>query len=189
MTDSIRQSQWDERYRENSRQEDIRPRDLLLEHPNLLHTPGLALDVAMGLGGNADFLIPHGFSVVGIDLSRVAVAIAKHRQPQLQAVIADLNDFPFPENHFDVICNFYYYNMPLFGRFRQMLKPGGVLFLETLLEGMSRDRPEILPERLAKPGEIRSCFSDMEIRVYREGWQPSRHGGEKCIVSLVAVKS
>ena len=54
---------------------------------------GLALDIAMGLGGNAGLLIERGMQVVGVDISSVAVQRAKERLPSLMAVRADLTQF------------------------------------------------------------------------------------------------
>ena len=55
MTDDA--LKWNERYRSNVEPAFQQPREFLIEQAAHLPTHGLALDVAMGLGGNAGFLI------------------------------------------------------------------------------------------------------------------------------------
>ena len=91
LTDAQR---WNQRYLEDERfQKTIQPKSFLLDHAGLLPASGIALDVAMGLGGNAAFLIERGLRVVGVDISDVALRRAKARLPQLMAVRADFNQF------------------------------------------------------------------------------------------------
>ena len=74
---------WNSRYRSGPRTATDLPRSLLVDHANLLPSSGLALDIAMGLGGNAGFLIQRGLRVVGIDISLVALIRAKKHIPSL----------------------------------------------------------------------------------------------------------
>ncbi len=88
------QSRWDRRYTEEERfRTYIQPRPFLVEQAHLLPTHGIALDVAMGLGGNAGLLLERGLKVIGVDISEVAVRQSHQRLPDLLAVQADLTCF------------------------------------------------------------------------------------------------
>jgi len=178
---------WNARYLYEERYATFaQPRPFLVKHAAYLPGSGLALDVAMGLGGNAAFLLGRGLRVVGVDISWVAVRQAKARLPALMAVLADLTNFPLPERTFDVILNFYYLQRDLWPQYRRALRPGGVLFFETLTQEMRALQPEIDPLYLLAPGELRQAFADWEILVYREGWESARGGHRRAVASLVA---
>jgi tellurite methyltransferase len=179
---------WDERYRTERYAASNQPRPLLVECSAYLPPRGLALDVAMGLGGNAAFLMERGLRVVGVDISSVAVRSAKQRLPDLMAVTADLTCFYLPVASFDVIINFYYLQRDLWPAYRQALRPSGVLIMETLTQEMLALQPDVEPEYLLSPGELKEAFSDWEVLVYREGWGDSSTGHPRAIASLAARK-
>jgi SAM-dependent methyltransferase len=178
---------WDARYREDVRFGSYRqPRCFLVENAHLLPTQGLALDVAMGQGGNAAYLIARGLRVVGVDISSVAVHQAKRRLPDLMAVIADLTRFYLPEARFDVILNFFYLQRELWGGYQQALRPGGLLILETLTVEMLSINPEIDRRYLLQPGELKAAFGNWQILVYREGWVALDTSHPRAVARLVA---
>ena len=76
---------WNLRYLDDPKATFEHPRELLISHSSLIPKSGLALDLAMGLGGNAKFLQSHGQRVVGVDVSSVAVIRAKNSAPGLMA--------------------------------------------------------------------------------------------------------
>ena len=162
---------WNARYQEDVRFETYtHPRRFLVENAHWLPAQGVALDAAMGLGGNAEYLLQRGLRVVGIDISSVAVRQAKRRMPGLMAVIADLTRFYLPEAYFDVILNFFYLERGLWVDNRRALRPGGLLVLETLTKEMLSVNAEIEPQYLLDPGELEDAFRDWQILVSREGW-------------------
>ena len=187
IDDSIR---WNARYLSEERYATFtQPRPFLVENARYLPSYGRALDIAMGLGGNAGYLIEHGLSVIGVDISSIAVYQAKARLPTLMAVIADLTSFFLAPQSFDVILNFYYLQRDLWPQYQRSLRPGGVLFIESLTQEMRRLQPDIDPAYLLAPGELRRAFADWEILVYREGLEESRGGRPHPVASLVARKS
>lgn len=179
-------SRWDERYLANARYNSFeKPRPFLVENASHLPSNGLALDIAMGLGGNAGFLLELGLRVVGVDISGVAVRRAHARLPKLMAVQADLTRFYLPPATFDVILNFFYLERALWPRYRQALRPGGILVFETLTQAMLTRQPDIDPQYLLAPGELRQAFSALEILTYREGWTESETGHPRAVAGLV----
>jgi hypothetical protein len=118
---------WNERYRESRNLTFERPRPFLVENAGLLPRQGLAIDLAMGLGGNAGFLIGRGLRVVGVDISTVAASLVKRRRPEVMALVADLTRFYLPPGRFDLIINFYYLQRDLWPAIEAALRPGGVL--------------------------------------------------------------
>lgn len=180
---------WDERYQQDERfRTYTQPRTFLVEQGSRLPERGLALDVAMGLGGNAAYLLGRGLRVVGADISSVALRRARQRLPDLMAFQADLTQFHLAADAFDVILNFYYLQRSLWPHYRSWLHPGGVLIFETLTVEMLEIQPNIDPQYLLQPGELLEGFRDFEILVYREGFQVSRSRGQSAVASLVARK-
>jgi hypothetical protein len=177
---------WNERYQREPYRTSIDVRPLLVQNAALLPQQGLAFDAAMGLAGNTSFLLERGLRVIGVDVSEIAVRQAKVRLPALFAAVADLNRFYLPPATFDVILNFYYLQRELWPIYKFALRPGGLIFIETLTLDMLQIHPEIGPEYLLQPGELHASFSDMQILVYREGWQTGKSGHRRAVASLVA---
>jgi len=182
LEDAIR---WDQRYQDRSAKFES-PRSFLIQNISLLPDRGLALDVAMGLGQNASALLARGLQVIGVDISITALRQAKQAYPNLMAFQADLARFHFPPQKFDVILNFYYLQRDLLSRYTKLLKPGGILVLETLTRHMLTHRPDTPTQYLLEEGELRRTFQDWDILVYNEGWSKSDHGNHKAVASIVA---
>jgi tellurite methyltransferase len=189
IDDAIR---WNSRYQQRRRDSFERPRSLLVDHAQYLPKTGLVLDSAMGLGGNASYLIARGLRVVGIDISNYALLEAKKKLPSLMAVQADLTNYYIPPGIFDGIINFYYLRRELLPIFLNALRPGGVLFFETLTQAMHTIRPDIPAQYLLASGELRvailaACTSiNVEILWYWEGWQASDRPHSRAVASLIA---
>ncbi len=183
---------WNLRYQSEPHASSDLPHSLLVDHVNLLPSTGLALDIAMGLGGNAGFLLQHGLRVVGVDISRVAVNSVKKNHPLLMGVIADLDRFTILSNKFNVILNFLYLQRDLWLPVVHGLRQGGLLFIECLTEDMLAVRPEIDPHYLLKPAELQNSFidgpagKDLEILYFFEGWTSSTRSHRRAVASLIA---
>jgi len=177
---------WNKRYSNSIEGWTSKPRDLLVDHQTLLPSSGMALDIAMGPGLNADFLVRRGMKVIGVDISAVAVQQAIYRNPKINGIVADLTQFPLHSGKFDLVINFYYLQRTIWPLFRKILRPGGILMIETLTLEMNALRPDIEPSFLLQKNELREYFSDWEILFYREGWFASSHGNQKAIASLIA---
>ncbi|WP_104118758.1 bifunctional 2-polyprenyl-6-hydroxyphenol methylase/3-demethylubiquinol 3-O-methyltransferase UbiG [Arthrobacter sp. B1805] len=79
---------WDERYRQRPRIWSGKPnRQLVAGVADLL--PGRALDVGCGEGADAAWLASHGWNVLGIDVSDVALARARAHAEELDPPVRD----------------------------------------------------------------------------------------------------
>ena len=98
---------WEEKYQVRSLADVPEPAEFLQEHAGMLGTGGTALDIAMGAGQNGVYLAQRGYGVTGVDRSPAAAALAQEyardKGVSIDAVAADMLDWTFPENHFDVI--------------------------------------------------------------------------------------
>ena len=177
---------WDERYRSGVENAFERPRAFLIEQAQHIPQQGLALDMAMGLGGNAGFLIQRGLRVIGVDVSEVGVRRAKSRLPALMAAVIDLTRYRWPDGTFDVVLDFYYLQRDLWPHFWRILRPRGVVIVETLTHEMLQVHPDYNPVYLLAPGELRHAFENWEILFYREGWIDTGGHTPRAVASLVA---
>lgn len=164
-------ARWDARYRDPRAKGFTEPASLLIEHATLLPEHGIALDIAMGLGGSADRLLARGLTVVGVDISNVAVRAARARLPGLLAVVADLERFDLPEACADVVVNFRYTQRSLWPRFRRWLRPGGVLMIETFSVARQAAMPDADPSYFLRPGELRAAFEGMHLIICHDAHQ------------------
>jgi len=178
---------WNQRYQNSGRSLSL-PRDFLIEHRDLLPRSGLALDVAMGLGHNANLMSEHGLNVIGIDFSYVALRKAKNVFPQLQVLLSNLPTIHFLEESFDVIVNFWFLDRLLFPVYRSILKSGGILMLETMRSEPGNEILNVNPRYLLQPGELRDYFSDWDFLIYDETRSAIAHGSDQPITRLVAKK-
>ena len=103
--------------------------------------PGMkALAVADGEGRNGVWLAGHGLDVVSIDASAVGLAkardLALRRGVALQTMLADLADFEWQPESFDLVVAIFVQFAPpdlrrkLFEGFHTCLKPGGLLIMQ-----------------------------------------------------------
>jgi tellurite methyltransferase len=180
------QPSWNERYLGDRFRQCDTPREFLMEQSAYLPQSGMAMDVATGLGGSAAYLMQRGLRVMGVDSSTIAIKRAHQCWPEIMFVLADLDAFHIPGGSFDVITNFYYFNRTVWRTYRNILKPGGILIIESLTQEIRKIKPEISPDRLLETGELSALFSDWNILVYREGWISTDHGTQKPVASLVA---
>ena len=140
-----------------------RPRQLLLDHSHLLPSTGLGLDAASGVAVNGLFLAAHGLHVLALDISVVALRIAKQvaneRGLWLETAVFDLTNPWLPANKFDVILNFRFLERGIFPVYQQALKPGGLLLFETFVK-TSNDIE--YPRHYLDPGELGNAFATLE---------------------------
>lgn len=183
---------WEEKYSIRDLDDVPAPPVFLQSNAHLLGTAGNALDIAMGSGQNAVFLAQRGFAVTGVDRSQAAVELARQyaadRKVTITAIAADMLDWQFPENQFDLIINFYFLERELLPRIMAGLKKGGILVFETYtLEQQGFDGPHN-PDFLLKPNELLEAFLDLFILYYHERTETDGAGGGRAVASMIARK-
>ncbi len=115
------------------------------------------LDAGCGTGHVAKYLSNLGFKVVGIDLSKEMISIAKKKTKKATFKIMDLRDLKFKKHSFDAIITLFaliHINKKecilTLKNIHSLLKPGGFLFIG-LIEG---DGDEFVKEPLNKSKKI-----------------------------------
>jgi SAM-dependent methyltransferase len=163
-----------------------------------------ALAIADGEGRNGVWLAMQGLDVLSIDFSSVALkkaaALASERGVSLKTQVADLDDWTWQADRFDVVAAiFIQFAGPklrerIFAGICRTLAPGGLL----LLQGY---RPEQLAYGTGGPSQaenmytaslLRSAFAELDILRLKEHdsvvHEGTGHDGMAALVDLVARK-
>jgi SAM-dependent methyltransferase len=166
--------------------------------------PGKALSIADGEARNGVFMAEQGLDVLSLDASvraqEKARKLAQDRNVALYLERGDLEAWPWPLAHYDVIAGIFFQFLTsgsrskVFAGIKRALKPGGLL----LIEGY---RPEQLKYKTGGPSEIERLytrglleaafgdFSSLDIREYdavvEEG---AGHAGMSALIDLVGSK-
>jgi hypothetical protein len=140
------------------------PKRLLMDYIDIIPTSGIALDAAGGVVTNGLELARKGLHVVSLDISWMALHLAKQRFKAqglyLDAAVYDLAHPWLPLNYFDVILNFHFLERATFPVYRCALKPGGLIFFQTFVK--HPDNPEN-PDYYLEPGELQIAFRSFEF--------------------------
>lgn len=197
-------NRWDERYTGETFLFGTTPNAFLVAQKSRLPATGSALAVADGEGRNGVWLAEQGLDVLAVDASEVGLAksrkLASERRVSLTLELADLAQWDFGSNRFDVIAAiFIQFADPalrerLFAGMQAALRPGGLL----LLEGY---RPEQLAYGTGGPSDIdnlyteallRGAFPALEIEQLAthdvEIHEGAGHDGMSALIHLVARK-
>jgi SAM-dependent methyltransferase len=133
-----------------------------------------ALDLACGAGRNTLLLAEHGWRVLGVDVSPVALQIARGEARRRGVVVdllaTDIRDRLLPAAHFDLVCVFRFLDRSLCPSILATLRLGGILIYETFTvaqrnyEGGPRS-----DDMLLQAGELPRLFATLKILEYNEG--------------------
>lgn len=173
MTEEDRE-RWDAKWHSFTG-ESFKPHTLLTGHRELLTGIGKALDLACGRGQNTIWLASLGYSVLGVDISPVALSTAQTEAGKLDLgervkfMQVDLDSWVPPRDVYDLICVIRFLDRRLFPALRNALKPGGLLFYATRHRGIISSIPDANPAYLLEPDELRAVFADWRIHHYLEG--------------------
>jgi tellurite methyltransferase len=137
---------------------------------------GRALDIAAGKGPNAIFLAERGFQVVGIDISPVALEMARRTAQEKSLAIdwqaADLEHIELPKGYYDLVVNLNYLQRSLVPQIKKTLKPNGWVIFETYLTDQAKIGNPRNPDYLLRHNELLDFFRDFRVLYYREGKFP-----------------
>jgi tellurite methyltransferase len=177
---------WDGKYSSEDHVMDRKPCSWLSENAHFLPGKGRALEIAMGEGRNAVFVAGLGYDVDGIDISEAGLTnarkLADEKKVSLKTIAADLDDYEFEKNQYDLILCFYFLNRNLFPKIKTALRPGGYFLCETFTVDHAK-HSGLRKEWLLEPNELLKEFADFHIFNYRELDQ-----NEKAVASLAGHK-
>ncbi|MGE0564743.1 MAG: cyclopropane-fatty-acyl-phospholipid synthase family protein [Pseudolabrys sp.] len=195
---------WQERFAGDDYRFGTAPNAFLKAHAHLLKKGEAALAIADGEGRNGVFLAEQGLDVLSIDFSpnaqAKARALAKERGVTLRVEQADLINWDWPAEAFDVVAGIFFQfagsanREKIFAGIKKTLKPGGLLLLEGYgpkqLEYKTGGPPVL--ENLYTADLLRNAFaefSSVDVREYdAEIYEGSGHGGMSALVDLVGRK-
>jgi SAM-dependent methyltransferase len=152
-----------------------------------------ALDLAMGEGRNAFFLAQKGFSVTGLDISKVAIehaqATAKEKGLVIETIQADLFEYDYGTERFDLIALFYFNPaLRVLDKLRAALKPGGVI----IIEGQGKEHQGSGPPAWSRfaPNQLLKALDDWRVLEYQDGVYPCdwNDGKPTHVVRILARK-
>jgi 2-polyprenyl-3-methyl-5-hydroxy-6-metoxy-1,4-benzoquinol methylase len=185
-------SLWDKKYSERSHGS-LQPDPFLVaayEEFLSAASPGLALDVAGGVGRHAIWLAQRGWRMKLMDISEVGVkqAVENAKQKGTASSIAtevrDLNsEQDMGREQYDLVVVFFFLQRELFPALAAAIKPGGHLIYKTYTTEQQRfnGRPSH-PMFLLQPNELLHAFPSLRVLHYHETIQ------ERGVAELVARK-
>jgi len=127
------------------------------------HAPsgGTVLDLACGLGANALDLASRGYVVHAWDYAESAIAALRRRGGGVHCEVRDVVERPPQAASFDAVLVVHFLERPLFPSLRAALRPGGILAVQTFLQGQPGG-PRNPAFRLA-PGELARLVAPLEV--------------------------
>lgn len=192
---------WDERYASEEYLFGTEPNAFLASQRHLLKPDMSCLALADGEGRNGVWLAERGLDVLSVDASAVASdkagKLAEQRGIVLKREVADLLQWEWGENRFDVVAAiFIQFAVPaereqLFANIKRTLKPGGLL----LLHGYTPRQLEYgtggppCADNMYTEFMLREAFAEMEILHFSEydGFisEGAGHHGMSALIDLV----
>ena len=141
-----------------------------------------ALDIGCGDGRYLLFLVKRGFRITGLDSSPTAISMAKKAlEPSGQLIVADMFDYPYPTNTYDLVISHAALHhglktqvISLLKKIHRLLVPKGKIFISVPSKDSKKDWPtmaghETLPDGTCIPvqgpekGLPHSFFSKPEL--------------------------
>ena len=191
MTDD--RDRWNEKYNDDSFR---LPDDPIPELARRIDTlpSGRALDVATGTGRNARFLAAEGYDVDAVDVSDEALNRARRAAEEagvdVNWIRADIDDFEFEPNAYDVITVSFFAMLDRLPDLTAALAPGGVLVYEHHLR--SSDDIDVGPssDRYRYPANhLLHATLDLTVLHYEERTRADHEGKTQAVATLVARNS
>jgi tellurite methyltransferase len=153
-------------------------------------SPGLALDVAGGVGRHSIWLAQRGWRVKLLDISEVGIQQAMENAKRsgtassISADICDLNTMQdLGREQYDLVVVFFFLQRELFPALLDAIKPGGILIYKTYTtEQKNFSGGPSHPMFLLEPNELLQAFSSLRVLHYHETIQG------KGVAELVARK-
>ncbi len=180
-------SYWDERYSRGEETLKFEPAPLVVSAVKGIE-PGLALDLASGIGRHALFLAKRGWKVDAVESSRVGLDVMANQAERrdlcdnITAHRADLEvlpeEFEIAPKKYDLIVDFCFLHQPLFARVRTGLRPGGLFVAAIHIAPEKGDNPHRFTLQSGELEEMMDTWG-WEIFEYREHEMPHKGQGRE----------
>ncbi|MGB9120407.1 MAG: class I SAM-dependent methyltransferase [Candidatus Angelobacter sp.] len=183
---------WDKKYSERSHGS-LEPDPFLVSAYDEFFfgtTPGLALDVAGGVGRHSIWLAQRGWRVKLLDISEVGIKQAEVNAKRsgtagsISSEVGDLNTMQdLGQEQYDLVVVFFFLQRQLFPALAAAIKPGGFLIYKTYTtEQKNFSGGPSHPMFLLEPNELLHAFRSLRVLHYHETIQ------QKGVAELVARK-
>lgn len=137
------------------------------------HGDARAIDVACGRGRHALLLARTGYAVLGVDWAVPALRSLRkkacHERLPVACLATDVSTWSPPEDRYTVVLSTNYLDRRCFERLRRAVAPGGVLLLETFLDGQQHYGHPTNPDYLLRPGELAQICRGWDVLHAHEG--------------------
>jgi SAM-dependent methyltransferase len=176
-------SSWNKKYSEGSHTSLEPDPFLLAAYDEFLRaaSPGIALDVAGGVGRHAIWLAQRGWRVKLVDISEVGIKQAAENAKQTgtaSSIITEIRNLnsgqDFGQEQYDLVIVFFFLQRELFPALLDAIKPGGFLIYKTYTTEQRRLSSEGAksgpshPMFLLEPNELLRAFSGLRVLHYHE---------------------
>lgn len=170
MNEDVR-AKWDSHHAEGD-PAGARPCAVLKEFGHLVPAGGMGLDLACGLGGNAQWLAAQGLDTFAWDISPVAIGkLQRHAETAglpIRGEVRDVEQRPPDPESFDVIVVSHFLDRDLAPALARALRPRGLLFYQTWTREAVDDRGPDNPRFRLAPNELLHLFPNLRLIAYRE---------------------
>lgn len=147
------------------------------------------LDIACGEGYGADILAATAKSVIGVDISPVAVEHAKshYRDPRIFFRVGSATDIPIPDSSVDMIVSFETIEHledhdRMMQEIRRVLRPNGLLMISSPNKLEYSDKPGY-----SNPFHVRELYTEQFIALVSHHFTATKRYGQKLsAASLIA---
>ncbi len=196
---------WNERYSEPGFLFGTEPAAFLVDQNAYLKRGNKALAVADGEGRNSVYMAEKGLQVTALDASDVGIekarGLAMAREAQVDFQLADLQEWDWQENTYDLVVAVFIqfadapFRDAIFAGMKKTLKPGGIL----MLHGYTPKQVEYgtggppSAKNMYTEDLLTSAFSDMKILRLsgydRDVDEGRGHSGKSALIDLIAQKT
>lgn len=201
--DLSRAERWEQRY--GSSPEYLygtEPNDFLAASADAL-PPGDALCIADGEGRNGAFLASLGHNVTSVDLTEAGMAkaarLAEANGVELTTVVADLTDFDFGVERWDLIVSVFAHTEPvvrrrIHGIVATALRPNGRFILEAYTPDQvgrgtgGPPTPELTMTLDGLRQELTGMVIESGVETVRPVIEGTGHTGDGAVVQLIAAR-
>lgn len=167
---------WTERHQARIERSPLPPSPFVVEALSRIGAPprhARAIDVACGAGRHALVLARTGYTVLGVDWAvpalRTLGTTARHERLPITCLAIDVAIWEPPEDHYAMVLSTNFLDRGCLDRMRRAVACGGVLLLETFLDGQQRYGHPTNPEYLLQPGELAALCEGWDVLHAHEG--------------------